>query len=71
MKLPSISQCLNRMSSVHVRILRGEKFASNSLADARGWSTASATLRKWGMRDEHGTTDRGHELLAAWRARHS
>lgn len=42
---PSIAQCLNRVSSVHVRILRGEKFNSNSRADARGWSTACATLR--------------------------
>ena len=69
MKHPSIAQCLNRMSSVHARILRGEKFASNALADARGWSTVKATLRKWGALENGAITDRGSELLTAWDAR--
>ncbi len=72
MSLPSIPQCLNRMDAIHARILSGEKARPEmSLADARGWLTAAATCRRWGALDGSAVTERGHELLAAWRARNA
>ncbi len=72
MSLPSIPQCLNRMSGIHARILDGEKaHPGMSLADARGWLTAAATCRRWGAIDGSAVTERGHELLTAWRARNA
>lgn len=73
-RLPTVRQMEVRCNPGHVRLLEafrdGRKIPEPcSMGELKGLKTVLATLYRWDCLDGDSLTERGSELLAAWKAK--